>query len=206
VSPAETAAPQIYLATPPGLWRDGPTLERFETELRTALDATPVACLLLSTDGLTDDAAVGPIANRLAPIAQDRDVAFLIEGLPQAARAAHADGVHIVWSSERYLTARKTLGDEAIVGVHCAASRHDAMLAAEIGADYVAFDAAARDAIDWWVSLMEIPAVAFGATLENAAALAASGIDFVAVREAVWEHREGAAAALASLRKALAQT
>jgi thiamine-phosphate pyrophosphorylase len=195
--------PHLYLATPAGLLSDGPALEKFEAELQSALDAGEVACVLLSTGGTDDDAAVGPVANRLAPLVQGRDIAFLIEGLVQAAQAAQADGVQIAWDRDGYISARKSLGEEAIVGVHCGGSRHDAMLAAEVGADYVAFDAAEHELVAWWVSLMQIPAVAFGAGTGDIVPLKQAGADFIAVREAVWNHPQGSAAAVRSLDQAL---
>lgn len=197
--------PRLYLATPAGLLSDGRSLAEFEKDLQAALDAGGVACVLLSTDGIDDDAGVGPIANRLAPLVQERDIAFLVEGRVHAAEAAQADGVQIPWDHGGYMTARRTLGEEAVVGIYCGASRHDAMLAAEIGADYVAFDAAERELIAWWASLMQIPAVAFGAVSDDIADLKQAGADFIAVREAVWNHPKGPAAAVRALDRALGE-
>jgi thiamine-phosphate pyrophosphorylase len=86
--------------------------------------------------------------------------------------------------------ARRRLGDEAIVGVgvgvDSGTSRHDAITAAEGGADYVAFGApgAAADPelIGWWQEIMTLPCVVFGAAgPEDCARFAAAGADFVAV-------------------------
>jgi len=83
------------------------------------------------------------------------------------------------------------------------------MEAAEAGADYVAFgaffptttkDAKTRAEIDliaWWSELMTVPCVAIGGiTLENCRPLVAAGADFLAVASGVWNHADGAPAAV----------
>ena len=93
-------------------------------------------------------------------------------------------------SDPKALTAaRQRLGEEAIVGVGCGASRHDAITAAEHGADYVAFGTAGQEPgpaeielIGWWQSIMTLPCVAFGAAAPgDCALLAGAGVDFVVV-------------------------
>ena len=97
----------------------------------------------------------------------------------------------------------------AIVGVTCHASRHLAMLAAEAGADYVAFgafypsetkDAPSRadpEILSWWQQTTTVPCVAIGGiTPANAAPLAAAGADFLAVSAGVWNWPEGPEAAV----------
>ena len=49
--------------------------------------------------------------------------------------------MHVGAEDTPYAEARRLVGPDAIVGVSCYASRHDAMEAAEAGADYVAFGA-----------------------------------------------------------------
>ena len=70
--------------------------------------------------------------------------------------------------------ARRFLGADAICGVSAGGSRHNAMLAAEAGADYVsfgAFHASATlpgaalippDILTWWSEAMTLPCVAIG--------------------------------------------
>jgi thiamine-phosphate pyrophosphorylase len=90
-----------------------------------------------------------------------------------------------------YREARKTLGDDAIVGVACPPERHLAMEVAEAGADYVGFDLGAPEAIDtlaWWGEMMTVPCIAFG-RLDPAiaAALAHKGADFIAPEPELWK-------------------
>lgn len=91
------------------------------------------------------------------------------------------------------------------------------MLAAEAGADYVAFggffptatkqlkSTADIDILKWWGDLMEVPCVAIGGiTAENCAPLVRAGADFLAVVHSVWSHQGGPAAGVAALHDAIA--
>ncbi len=75
------------------------------------------------------------------PIAQARDVAFIVNDRPDLAAELGADGVHIGQDDASYAEARAAVGPNAIVGVTAHDSRHLAIEAAEAGADYVAFGA-----------------------------------------------------------------
>lgn len=194
---------RLYLITPEFL---DPLI--FADTLAAALDAGDVACVQLRLKGIADE-EICRAAEILAPVAQSRDVAFLMNDRPDLAAATGCDGVHVGQQDSSYATARATVGTDAIVGVTCHDSRHLAMDAAEQGADYVAFgafyptrskDAKGRPDIDllrWWSDLMEVPCVAIGGiTPENCAPLVAAGADFLAVLGAVWTHEEGPGAAV----------
>src|SRR4028118_212806 len=66
---------------------------------------------------------------------------------PPPGRGGHAllvsrlglDGVPLLDAARSVRKVRKDLGDDAIVGAFCHASRHDGMTAGELGADYVSF-------------------------------------------------------------------
>jgi thiamine-phosphate pyrophosphorylase len=145
---------------------------------------------------------------------QRRGVAFLLNDRPDLAFETGCDGVHIGQEDGSYQTARQAVGPDRIVGVTCHDSRHLAMDAAEQGADYVAFGAFYQTAtkiaksradielLSWWAELMQIPVVAIGGiTLDNAKPLIEAGADFLAVSSGVWEHPEGAAAAVAGFNR-----
>ena len=93
------------------------------------------------------------------------------------------------------------------------------MLAAEAGADYVSFGALHRsvtmpkavvispDILSWWSEVMEGPCVAIGGIdAANAAALAATGVDFLAVCNGVWAHPDGPRAAVAAINAEIEST
>lgn len=208
-----TAACRLYLVTPERL-----EPARFGDDLARALDGGDVACVQLRLKQADDD-AVREAARALAPIAQDRGVAFIMNDRPDLAAETGCDGVHIGQKDAAYGEARAAVGENAIVGVTCHDSRHLAMVAAEQGADYVAFGAfyptATKDAIGhpgpeilrWWSELMEVPSVAIGGiTPENCRPLVEAGADFIAVLSSVWNHPEGPAEAVAAFNRAIVET
>ncbi len=203
---------RLYLITPERL-DPGP----FADTLALALDAGEVACVQLRLKGIDDD-AIRQAALTLAPVAQSRDVAFLLNDRPDLAAETGCDGVHVGQHDSSYDEARALVGDDAIVGVTCHDSRHFAMVAAERGADYVAFGAfyptATKDAIGhpdaeflkWWSEMMTTPSVANGGiTAANCAPLVKAGADFIAVLSAVWSHAEGPGAAVEEFNKTIAE-
>lgn len=129
--------------------------------------------------------------------AQSAGAAALVQDDARLARTLKADGVHLATTLgvKGYGEAREIVGSGSIVGVDAGRSRHDAMLAGEAGADYVAFGipdhvgdrekAHVRrcELVAWWAEVFEVPVVAFDITnAEEAAALAAAGADFVALK------------------------
>ena len=180
------AAPRLYLA----IAADGPPAA-FTAALEAALEAADIACVLLLVGALDADALRAAV-EVLCPLAQARDGAVLLQDRVALAAETGCDGVHLS-DPKDLAAARRRLGAEALVGVGCGASRHDAMTAAERGADYVAFGAPKGTAtpeprpadpalLGWWQPLMTLPCVAFGAVApEDCARLAAAGADFVVV-------------------------
>lgn len=202
---------RLYLITPPAF--DPPGFARLLTE---ALDAGDVACVQLRLKP-ADDGAIRRAADILRPIAQDRDVAFLMNDRADLALACRCDGVHIGQEDTPYNEARRLLGPDRIVGVTCHASRDLALEAAERGADYVAFgaffptqtkDAKGRadpELLRWWSAATTVPCVAIGGvTPANCGPLVKAGADFLAVVAAVWDHPQGPGAAVKIFNEAIA--
>jgi thiamine-phosphate pyrophosphorylase len=202
---AEAAPPcRLYLTLPA---RPSAAVEQSLAEV---LETVDVACVLLCQDG---EEADQPLDFRLRALTQVRDVAFLIENDAGRAESIGADGVHIPADAARYRQTREHLRQRAVIGVGCNESRHEAMVLAELGADYVAFGPAAAHGqrggdgraglIAWWSEIFMVPCVAWNVeTLEEAANLASLGADFVALSPAIWE-REGATAQIAEIGAAL---
>jgi thiamine-phosphate pyrophosphorylase len=199
---------RLYLITQPRF-----EAKPFADTLRAALGAGDVACLQLRLKDASDD-DIRRAAEVLLPIAQARDVAFIMNDRPDLARELGADGVHIGQEDSTYAEARAAVGPNSIVGVTCHDSRHLAIEAAEAGADYVAFGAffptttkepKSRTDVEilrWWSDLMIVPQVAIGGiTVDNAKALVEAGADFLAVSSGVWSHPEGPAAAVKAFNK-----
>lgn len=171
--------------------------------LTAVLARAPIASLLIkpATAGQAIDL---DIARTLVEIAQDANVAALIEDDADMARGLRADGVHLSADNsgaENCRQAREIVGGRAIVGATAGRLRHDAMEIGECGADYVAFeplpaeagDSASDDAdtdplsalcerIEWWSEIFEIPSVVSGASAPaDAERLADAGADFIAI-------------------------
>jgi thiamine-phosphate pyrophosphorylase len=203
---------RLYLITPPAL-----DPAAFAPLLEAALDAGDVACLQLRLKDVDDD-AIRRAADALRPIAQSRDVAFIMNDRPDLALATGSDGVHVGQEDASYADARKLLGPDKIVGVTCYNSRDLAIDAAEAGADYVAFGGFFRsttkdtrriagndpEILRWWSDIMTVPSCAIGGiTPENCGMLVAAGADFLAVIAAVWDHPQGPAAAVKAFNAAI---
>ncbi len=163
-----------------------------------------------TSERLTDFAAsadeIKRISEVLIPIFQDAKICFILNDDAKLAAEIGADGVHLGQEDGDIKAARELLGDDAVIGITCHASRHLAMEAGEAGADYVAFGAfypttskseqalkhwgvPNPEIIRWWTDLIEVPCVAIGGiTPQNAQILVQNGADFVAAISSVWAH------------------
>jgi thiamine-phosphate pyrophosphorylase len=198
-----TARCRLYLITPPKF-----EAKAFAGTLKRALDGGDVASLQLRLKDVSDD-EIRRATEILMPVAQTRNVAFILNDRPDLAAELRCDGVHVGQEDASYSEARAAVGRDAIVGVTCHDSRHLAMEAAEAGADYVAFGAffptatkAAKTRADiellrWWGEMMVVPCVAIGGiTVDNCKPLIEAGADFLAVSSGVWDYPDGPAAAV----------
>ena len=208
---------RLYLITPPRI----DDVPEFAAVLEGALEAGDVACLqirLKGDDGLIDAAATREVAEAVTAMAQAYGVAIIINDSPELAVELGADGVHIGPEDMTIKQAREIVGPDIILGATAKNSRHAAMAAGEQGADYVAFGAfyptttkagtvpAELELLEFWQETMELPCVAIGGiTVENAAPLVAAGADFLAVSSGVWNHPQGAAAAIMAFNALLDQ-
>jgi len=203
---ATRPAPRLYLVTP----QDPAGLAG---SLAQALAAADVAAVLLRLPAGDERDRINQ-AKALAPAVQDKGAALLLDGHPELAARAGADGAHLD-GIDAFTAALATLKPERIAGCGGLDSRHAAMLAAEGGADYVMFgkpDADGRrpsfdaiaERVAWWAEVFEVPCVGYAASLDEVEPLAAAGADFVAVGECVFGDARGCAAAVADAARRLA--
>ncbi len=202
---------RLYLVTPPAL-----EPAAFSRELALALDAGDVAAVQLRLKDVGDDDWKRAI-DALRPVAQSRDVAFLLNDRADLVVPTGCDGVHVGQEDLPAREARKLIGPDRMLGVTCHDSRDLAMRAGEDGADYVAFGAffptetkatvhrAETSVLEWWSELMELPCVAIGGIdAGNCGPLVRAGADFLAVVGAVWRHKDGPASGVRALNAAIA--
>jgi len=174
----------------------------FAADLESALEAADVAAVLLRfTGGKGQD--LREVVAALAPVVQTRAIALLLDGEPELARRLNADGAHLT-GPEALERAIGSLKPERIAGAAGLKTRHDAMIAAESGADYVMFgepDAAGRrlpfpaiiERVAWWAELFEPACVGYAGSFEEVGQLVAAGADFVALGDLAWTGEVGAA-------------
>jgi thiamine-phosphate pyrophosphorylase len=203
---------RLYLITPNIITSCVDDAEAFAGALEAALEAGDVAAVLLRlADG--DERTLINRAKAVAALVQRRDVALLLDGRIEIVGRVGADGGHL-GGVEAFVAALPTLKPERIAGAGGLRSRHDAMLAGENGADYLMFgepDRAGRrpsfevelEQLAWCAELLEVPCIGYAGSLDEVAALAQTGADFVALGEWIWTHPQGAAAAVAQAAETL---
>ncbi|HLK83440.1 MAG TPA: thiamine phosphate synthase [Xanthobacteraceae bacterium] len=204
--------PRLYLLTP--LVSDPATLSG---SLAKVIGAVDVAAVLLRLRDADERSLIDRV-KAVAPGVQASGAALIVAGRPDIVARSGADGAHLV-GPDALRAAIETLKPNYIAGAGGLRSRHDAMVAAEAGADYVMFgepDAAGHrpsreaviDRVAWWAEVFEIPCVGYASALDDIDALTAAGADFVAVGDALFEDSRGpeAAAAEAAARLTVTET
>lgn len=206
MSSSPAGACRLCLISPPSI-----DAVAFPGLLKAALAAGDVAALILTA---TDESIVKP----LVKIAQDAEVAALVVDDTRLAGRSHADGIHIEAGMGELKIALEKFRGRSIVGAAGARTRHEAMTFGEIEPDYLFFGRLdgdtglgifpkALDLAAWWSGLFEIPAMVMGGNaLASVTEAAAAGIEFVALRMAVWDHAAGAAEAVTEANRLIRAT
>jgi thiamine-phosphate pyrophosphorylase len=200
--------PRLYLVSP-----EVADAAAFAGTLAAALAGADVAAVLLRL-AASDERSLINSVKELVPLVQETGAALLLAGHPGIVARAGADGAHLT-DIDAFNAARAALQPERIAGCGGLTTRHDAMLAAEAGADYVLFgepDQAGRrpsfdsiaERVAWWAEIFELPCVGFAATLAEVGMLATAGADFVAVGDCIFDDSRGPAAALADAAQRIA--
>ena len=198
--------PRLYLITPPLA-----AAEPFLDALRAALAAGDVACVLARL-ATPDPGEKKKIARALGAATAQTDAALLIDGDPQLAARAGADGAHLdATDTEALDAAIAALKPDRIVGAGQLPTRDACMAAGERDVDYLMFGGPddpstahdVRERAEWWAGIFNVPCVAYAHTLEDVEALARVGVEFVALERAVWADPRGPAAAVDAAAMAL---
>lgn len=184
-------------------------LDRQAKQLEEALAAGDVATVILPQYG-RDDQQFQTVAERLVPIVQTAGAAALIAGDSRIAGRARADGLHFEGSNEDLHDTLAKHTPKMIVGAGGASDRHRALEIGEAQPDYIFFGKLEGDIKpephpknlglgEWWASMVEIPCIVMGGNdVSSVVAVSETGAEFVALRTAVFNHAEGAAAAVAT--------
>ena len=205
--PGPRPAPRLYLITP-----QLADTSAFSSQLITALNGGDVAAILLRLADADERTLINRAKSMAEPI-QSKGVAFLIDGHAALVARAGADGAHLTGIAA-FTDALDQLKPERIAGVGGLASRHDAMLAAEQGADYVMFGepdvagrrptlAAIEERVAWWAEVFEVPCVGCAASINDVAPLATAGADFVALGDFLWRDPHSVSAVMSEATRHL---
>lgn len=183
-------ADQIFLIAP-----DNADPAAFAAKLEAVMAAVPVSVLLLPS-GERSDPDYAALVKSIAPLAQSKGVAVLLDNRPDLVKPLGADGVHITGGIKAVREAIAILKPDHIVGTGDIGSRHEAMLRGELDIDYLLFgdrEQSNMEMADWWAETFEVPSV-YLATGSDDPALSSVGTEFIALNGAVWDAPESLAA------------
>lgn len=193
---------RIVLIAPPNLAADV-----LETRLKAALSGGDVASLILPQYGLDVD-AFQALAERLVPPAQEAGAAVVIAGDTRVAGRVGADGLHVDGRLDELAEAIDKHQGRMMVGTTGGKSRDEALDRGELRPDYMFFGRFGYDTVpdphprnlalgEWWAQMIEIPCVVLaGSDMASVAAVAETGVEFVALGTAVFGDGVDAAAAV----------
>lgn len=118
---------------------------------------------------------------------------------PRKVHHAKADGL-LLSNIEEFKAARDALKNESL-GFLAGVSRHAAMEAAELGADFICFTQtkqySGEPIMAWWQDVTDIPAVAIDEVTD--ASVKSQHPDFIRPADAMWESAEAATTTLKTL-------
>lgn len=193
---------RLFLITPSD-WEDD-FVARFEAALSaTRLEGEDgqgdIGCVLIN-GAQADDKAWADRAGPLVTCAQQRGVAAIIMNDTRLAGRLQADGVHMPEPKALDPDEQATLQERGlIVGTGGINTRHLALQTGEREFDYLFFGRTDREPTTqnhpktqtlslWWAQMMAIPCVALAGTDDEAfETLAMGGVEFIAVREHIWQ-------------------
>ncbi len=171
-------------------------------------DVAAVILKLASEDESAALSAIRIVSSHL----QSTGAVLLLSDRPALVEPAGADGAYFS-TLDLLRTTRTSMAPGRISGVGGLASRHDTMVAAESGVDFVMFGepdvsnrrpgfSALIERVSWWAEIFQLPCVAYAATLDEVKPLAGARADFIALDDAIWREGKNApqAAAVATQR------
>ena len=175
-----------------------------------------IAALLVDCETGNDN-ELQKIAQTIAPLAQKHDIAVVLRGDSRVAGRTKCDGLHLDGDLTDIQNGVEDYANRFMLGAEGGNKRHTAMEIGESGIDYIMFgrlDAPTQETIhekslemaDWWSSLFEVPAVIIGGKdLSECEKVSSLGIEFIALREAIWDHEAGPQVAIREATALLAE-
>ena len=143
------------------------------------------------------------ISKKIKRITRKNNVKFLINDRPSVARIVGADGCHIGQKDMDFISSRKILGKNKIIGMTCHNSKKLALRAKKYGANYVAFGSFFESStkksafranfaiLRWAKKKINMPTVAIGGiNSSNYKKILSNGADFIACSSFIWNNKK----------------
>ena len=175
----------------------GETADSFASKFSAAISGGDVASVILPANGM-DEASFQAFAERIVPIAQDAGIAAIIAEDTRIAGRIKADGIHIEGGKAALAEAIENFQAKMAVGTGGAKTRDDALELGEERPDYIFFGRFGYDNKPephhrnltlgrWWAEMIQVPVIVMaGSDIASVEAVAATGVDFVALSAAVF--------------------
>jgi len=143
------------------------------------------------------------ISRKIKKIIRKNNVKFIINDKPFVAKMVGADGCHIGQKDVDFMSSRKILGKNKIIGVTCHNSKKLALKAKKYGANYVAFGSFFKSQtkktafkanlaiLRWAKKKINMPTVAIGGiNSSNYKKILSEGANFIACSSYVWNNKK----------------
>ena len=143
------------------------------------------------------------ISRKIKKIVKKNKVKFLINDKPLVAKKVGADGCHIGQKDMDFISSRKILGKNKIIGVTCHNSKKLALRAKRHGANYVAFGSFFKSStkktafkanlaiLRWAKKKINMPTVAIGGiNSSNYKKILSEGANFIACSSYIWNNKK----------------
>ena len=143
------------------------------------------------------------ISKKVKKVVVKNNVKFLINDNPFVAKAVDADGCHIGQKDMNFITSRKILGKNKIIGMTCHNSKKLALKAKKYGANYIAFGSFFKSStkktpfkanlatLRWAKKKINMLTVAIGGINDsNYKKILSNGADFIACSNYIWNNKK----------------
>jgi len=143
------------------------------------------------------------ISKKIKKITRKNNVKFLINDKPLIAKMVGADGCHIGQKDMNFISSRKILGKNKIIGITCHNSKKLALRAKKYGANYVAFGSFFESStkksalkanlaiLRWAKKKINMPTVAIGGVnSSNYKKILSEGANFIACSSYIWNNKK----------------
>ena len=175
---------------------------KFYQELNKVLKANKVKYFQLRLKK-TSNSNLLKISKKVKKIVKRNNVKFIINDKPLVAKMVGADGCHIGQKDIDFISARKILGKNKIIGITCHNSKKLALKAKKYGANYIAFGQFFKSStkestfranlaiLRWAKKKINMPTVAIGGiNSSNYKKILSKGANFIACSSYVWNNKK----------------